>query len=355
MFGIKDWIADFAHPWGLTMRRFRFAALAAARFVAVAGAFLLSVSAASAQCAVEDNGSNSARGSGWVAGGHAGYNWQQGSWVYGLETDLSGTGLKSSMSGGLTSPTPCPGDAASTSAKINWYGTARGRLGWTSGNVLFYGTGGLAYGKVDLSSSYSALALSTSAQISSTRAGWVVGAGIEYFLQPNLTLNFGYQYVDLGTISLASSTTDIFSTTVSQTASARAAFHVATLGLSWRFSPANTAPWQGMYVGGHAGGAWGLSTNANYSSIFLPVSDVRLKRDIALVGHLDDGLGLYQYRYLWSDTVYVGVMAQEVALIHPDAVVRGVLDNYLRVDYGRLGLKLMTLQEWDARSKGERL
>ena len=34
------------------------------------------------------------------------------------------------------------------------------------------------------------------------------------------------------------------------------------------------------------------------------------------------GLGLYSYRYLWSDTVYVGVMAQEVALIHPDAVVR---------------------------------
>ena len=85
------------------------------------------------------------------------------------------------------------------------------------------------------------------------------------------------------------------------------------------------------------------------------VSDARLKRDITLVGRLDDGLGLYRYRYLWSDTVYVGVMAQEVALIHPDAVVRGSLDGYLRVDYGRLGLRLMTLPEWDARSKGERL
>ena len=85
------------------------------------------------------------------------------------------------------------------------------------------------------------------------------------------------------------------------------------------------------------------------------VSDARLKRDIALVGRLDDGLGLYQYRYLWSDTVYVGVMAQEVALIHPDAIVRDALDDYLRVDYGRLGLRLMTLPEWDGRSKGERL
>ena len=84
-------------------------------------------------------------------------------------------------------------------------------------------------------------------------------------------------------------------------------------------------------------------------------SDIRLKRDITLVGRLDDGLGLYRYRYLWSDTVYVGVMAQEVALIHPEAIVRDALDDYLRVDYGRLGLHLMTLPEWDARSKGERL
>lgn len=84
------------------------------------------------------------------------------------------------------------------------------------------------------------------------------------------------------------------------------------------------------------------------------VSDARLKRDIALVGRLDDGLGLYRFRYLWSDTVYVGVMAQEVALLHPDAVVRSPLDDYLRVDYSRLGLKLMTLSEWHARSANAR-
>ena len=88
---------------------------------------------------------------------------------------------------------------------------------------------------------------------------------------------------------------------------------------------------------------------------YIAGSDVRLKRDIALVGRRDDGLGLYRYRYLWSDTVYVGVMAQEVALIHPDAIVRDDLDNYLRVDYGRLGLHLMTLPEWDAKNKGQSL
>ena len=77
-------------------------------------------------------------------------------------------------------------------------------------------------------------------------------------------------------------------------------------------------------------------------------SDVRLKRDITLVARLKDALGLYRYRYLWSDTVYVGVMAQEVALVNPEAVVRSVLDKYLRVDYSRLGLKLMKWSEWES-------
>ena len=111
-----------------------------------------------------------------------------------------------------------------------------------------------------------------------------------------------------------------------------------------------------MYAGGHVGGAWGTSTSANYFDQPPPVpSDARLKRDITLVGLLHDGLGLYRYRYLWSDTVYVGVMAQEVALMHPDAIVRSDLDNYLRVDYSRLGLNLMTLSDWNARRDGARL
>jgi hypothetical protein len=109
------------------------------------------------------------------------------------------------------------------------------------------------------------------------------------------------------------------------------------------------------YAGGHVGGAWGNDLNANYFDSPPVPSDARLKRDITLVARLDDGLGLYRYRYLWSDTVYVGVMAQEVALLHPDAIVRDALDAYLRIDYGRLGLRLMTFQEWEANSRGEAL
>jgi hypothetical protein len=74
-------------------------------------------------------------------------------------------------------------------------------------------------------------------------------------------------------------------------------------------------------------------------------SDRRLKRDITLLARLANGIGLYRFRYLWSDTVYVGVMAQEVAEIAPEAVIRGT-DGFLRVNYARLGLRFLTLNAW---------
>ena len=292
------------------------------------------------------NGSNSASASSWVGGAQVGYNWQRNSFVYGLEADISAMHLKSEMNSVLQ-PSPA---TANTNASVDWYGTFRGRLGWSAGPILVYGTGGLAYGNVDLNSSISNSPFSLYSQTSSVKVGWVAGGGIEYMWRPNVTLNLGYQYVDLGTVSLADPIL-----TLSQNASAHAAFSVVTVGLNWRFYPTTPMPWEGAYVGGHAGGAWGLNTDADYSAGSIGVSDIRLKRDIALVGRLDDGLGLYRYRYLWSDTVYVGVMAQEVALIHPDAIVRDALDDYLKVDYGHLGLRLMTLPEWDAKNKGASL
>ena len=74
-------------------------------------------------------------------------------------------------------------------------------------------------------------------------------------------------------------------------------------------------------------------------------SDVRLKRNIVLLRRLPNGIGLYRYRYLWSDQIYVGVMAQEVAQIVPDAVTKGA-DGFLRVNYARLGMRLLTWDEW---------
>lgn len=79
-------------------------------------------------------------------------------------------------------------------------------------------------------------------------------------------------------------------------------------------------------------------------------SDIRLKHNIIPVDQLDNGIHLYRFQYNWSDQEYVGVMAQEVEHIVPGAVMRGN-DGYLRVNYERLGLQLMTLQEWKLSSR----
>lgn len=74
-------------------------------------------------------------------------------------------------------------------------------------------------------------------------------------------------------------------------------------------------------------------------------SDIALKEDIVLLGHLANGLGYYRFSYIDSRKAYVGVMAQEVQRLMPEAVTRGS-DGYLRVYYDRLGLKFRTYSDW---------
>jgi len=74
-------------------------------------------------------------------------------------------------------------------------------------------------------------------------------------------------------------------------------------------------------------------------------SDSRLKTDVVRVGQLENGLPLYRFRYVWSNDVYVGVMAHEVLPVVPYAVIVGE-DGFMRVNYGMLGTRLMTWSEW---------
>jgi hypothetical protein len=70
-----------------------------------------------------------------------------------------------------------------------------------------------------------------------------------------------------------------------------------------------------------------------------------LKHDITLLGHLDNGLGFYRFSYNGSDKAYVGVMAQEVQTVMPEAVTRGS-DGTLRVFYDKLGVKFQSYEQW---------
>ena len=72
-----------------------------------------------------------------------------------------------------------------------------------------------------------------------------------------------------------------------------------------------------------------------------------LKHDVVLLGRLDNGLGYYRFAYNGSERAYVGVIAQEVRAVRPDAVAVG-RDGYLRVSYERLGLPFRSYHEWVA-------
>jgi hypothetical protein len=95
----------------------------------------------------------------------------------------------------------------------------------------------------------------------------------------------------------------------------------------------------GFHGGGGGGGRGGGGGGRR--------SDIALKHDIVLLGHLDNGLGYYRFSYIGSDKAYVGVMAQEVEQVRPDAVTRGG-DGYLRVYYDKLGLTFRTYRDWVA-------
>jgi outer membrane immunogenic protein len=118
------------------------------------------------------------------AGGTAGYNWQLGHAVLGLEGDIDWSGLQ-----GTTTTTLCPDGACGTTN--TWLSTVHGRVGYAFGGVLPYITGGLAVG--DINATVPGLPGGTS-----TNAGWTVGGGLEFALPGNWSAKAEYLHVDLG-------------------------------------------------------------------------------------------------------------------------------------------------------------
>jgi outer membrane immunogenic protein len=157
----------------------------------------------------------------FIAGGQLGYNWQVSPMaVLGLETDWQNSSASSGQSYADFIRTFIPlgpgfaNDTINTTyqAKISWLGTLRGRIGFVRGNFLFYGTGGVAYGRIGISGTASEVAdfsgagggifsSTTPFNVTQTKAGWTLGAGIEGSLAGKWSWKAEYLYVDLGSIS----------------------------------------------------------------------------------------------------------------------------------------------------------
>ena len=124
---------------------------------------------------------NPSKPSGFVGGVQAGYNFQNGPFVFGVEGDIQATGAEDTF--------------APWKFSNPWFGTLRGRAGYAFSNVLFYGTAGLAFGELR--------GQTFGWAESHTTAGWTIGAGAEVGLAPNWSAKLEYLYIDLSTSQFA--------------------------------------------------------------------------------------------------------------------------------------------------------
>lgn len=172
--------------------------------------------------------------SGPVGGLEFGYNWQAASrWLVGFEADVSASGLRGSATNISTAtiaqgPLTVP-QTTTAEQRGDWYGTVRGRLGWlATPNLLLFGTGGFAYGRVVDSANYGLSGsqifggagfagafsfgcgnanlppgfpgpICSTGSAGGIRTGWAAGGGLEWLFSQHWTAKIEYQFVDLGT------------------------------------------------------------------------------------------------------------------------------------------------------------
>jgi outer membrane immunogenic protein len=150
---------------------------------------------------------------GWVAGGQVGINQLYGRWLYGVEVDAQATGQHADQSGSFGAVI---GDFRVTTTEANrwempWFATLRGRVGAVIADTwLLYVTGGVAVGHFDYN--ITSTAVVTIGGVTGTgvvfreegitRAGGVVGAGVEKAIDAHWRVKVEYLYMDFGSRTL---------------------------------------------------------------------------------------------------------------------------------------------------------
>jgi outer membrane immunogenic protein len=224
--------------------------------------------------------STSANFTGMTYGAQAGFNWQSGAFVAGIEADI-----QNSRQGGQVTNFGCAGatcnpaisavglDAPVTAQmeqRLEWFATVRGRLGVTpTPGSLIYGTGGLAVGRIKTSGTIAGSSLTLTDDVipdvdadgnpieipvtiasadptattffsQQTKLGWTAGAGAEVRLGGNWTGKVEYLYLDFGTVSTVASLPQN-STPVAVNFDSRVTEHLVRLGVNYKFDPFGAA------------------------------------------------------------------------------------------------------------------
>lgn len=201
--------------------------------------------------AINASGGFSGSGSSFIGGGQAGYNWQAGAVVFGIEADIDWLRTRSNSTVIVPYVTaPANGTRFDNSVGANWLATIRGRLGVASlanGAALIYVTGGAAIAGLTMSNATTELvpipfgncaAFHCGASSGdTTKTGYTVGGGLEWALSQNWSLKGEYLYADLGHVSATSSHFGVNAPAVAQPIyhDAHVTLQVARIGLNYKF------------------------------------------------------------------------------------------------------------------------
>jgi outer membrane immunogenic protein len=181
--------------------------------------------------------------SGPSLGGQAGYNWQIGQFVSGVEVDAESFHLRASrQASGSFGPNQTAdligipvNYTISSSVGTDWLATVRGRIGWAFDRFLVYGTGGLALTDLQASNAYS----DSDTGVGNwhgrgTRAGWTAGAGLEFALNRNWSVKAEYLYLNFGSI-VTSGQIKAYGYTQGINTSTDLTAHLARAGVNYKF------------------------------------------------------------------------------------------------------------------------
>ncbi|MBV8241515.1 MAG: TonB-dependent receptor [Hyphomicrobiales bacterium] len=200
--------------------------------------------------------SSSLKHYGAIGGGQIGYNWQAGTAVAGLETDIVFAHQRTTdgpaCAGSICNPaiTLMGFDAPVAVAhehNLDWFGTLRARLGVAvTPDMLLYGTGGLAFGEVEHQGTIYGAGIDSNGNIVPAanvfsnrmlREGWAAGGGLEARLLGNLTGKVEYLHVDLGHASAPFASLLSNSTPLTIAFNSHITEDLVRVGLNYKFDP----------------------------------------------------------------------------------------------------------------------
>jgi outer membrane immunogenic protein len=145
---------------------------------------------------------------GGFVGALAGFNYQMGSFVGGIEADVNKAWIDETLNV----------DGFGVDAELDWFASIRGRAGFAFDRTMIFGTAGVAFAGADINSIFGGENIDFT--------GWTAGGGVEHAVTDNITIRGEYRYYDFGSEDITSQPLP---------ASADLTMHTVSFGAAYKF------------------------------------------------------------------------------------------------------------------------